>query len=136
MTRREICQRVRDAAVKEYHSNDLDLKCGICSVVIAELFLAFGYPVKICYGKFHRPGISWGLGHCWVESQGRIYDVTATQFGDFDAVLIKRKRGLEKMYVPETILDPKDKEKLRDFFNDWPSDQRPTRRVVELLRAA
>ena len=66
--------------------------CGLCAVALSELFQEAGHYSKPYSGWFYvpRPGddAPYMRGHCWVEDDDFIFDVTATQFGDFPAILI------------------------------------------------
>ena len=129
MTRNDICRQVRDIAVKLSEDESLRRWCGICSTALAKLFIKHGYDATLCYGycvdSFYQ--------HCWIESSGKIYDITLTQF---DKIIDKNKlRNIpeifiddidyENIYFLKEQYNPEDDEQLEQLFEQWPDNQKP-----------
>ena len=64
---------------------DLTGGCGIGSVILTRILRRAGLRPVLVLGTFERSP------HVWVELDGEIVDITATQFGRLPAVLIEEK---------------------------------------------
>ncbi len=127
----EIASRVRVRATKKYGSVTLEDYCAICSMALLTAFKKAGFSGKLVFGKFHTPDRDikyyW---HVWVETDGEIYDISATQFGtDYPPIFITRKNDPRYIPLDETIDG-------YTYFRDWKRFNRPTQqRTIELLAA-
>lgn len=133
-TKIEICRKIRKKAVKSFGNPNLACYCGICSTAIAKMFKKYGYDARICFGYFKDDS-----DHCWVESNKKIYDITATQFYcsadcNYDELIVMDiKDGRDKLYPkPEKRIKPTYKE-INKLFKDWPSEQKPYKKVIKKL---
>lgn len=138
LSKLEICKEVRRRAEALFNnSSDLNGKCAICSWAIADIFRQFGYNAQVKHGLF----VHESYGHCWVESDGEIYDVTATQFSRRrfkDGIYISKK--FPKIYITNARMNTmymdgitvRDKSK---YFKNWPKGQYPSVHAVKKLVA-
>jgi hypothetical protein len=123
---REEGEKVREWAENRCRISNLSGFCSICS---AKLFLALqerGIDVDIVESDFH----------VWLESNGKIIDITATQYGtEFPPVFIVRKsmvkKGLNHWLEGESGLG-----NYLNSMDDWPSYQRPTRYKIPIKKWA
>jgi hypothetical protein len=85
-------------------------------------FLQNGYKNELIIGK-HRKFLSNLENHCWVECDGRIYDITAVQlYKDKKIIIAKIKQSKKMGYIKMfTASEYKDK--------DWAmwEEQKPTK---------
>lgn len=95
MDRLAVCHRLRKRAEQvraELFANQfppcLKGMCAICTIALGEMFAARGWECRAYYGLFFHPGDRKGKTHFWLESGDLIYDLTATQFGDYPPVLV------------------------------------------------
>jgi hypothetical protein len=65
---------------------ELGGRCHLASRVLYKEARKSGLKVKMCTGWFEND-FSAG-GHCWIEFEGKIIDITATQFGIKDKIFI------------------------------------------------
>lgn len=131
-----IADKVRDAFEEIGEKEDMpsDL-CGLCLRSSVQLFLAAKYfDINI--------QVVGGFGHCYTMCDGYIVDVTATQFGETDRVLIvdprhtaeyhdRKSRTWEKGTVCES-LDSIYKD-IWDESGKFDSDRRVVIRHIEPL---
>ena len=77
---KQIRNKVERYAKATGHRDDLQGLCLVASFAMAKLFKANGYVADVaCTVVLHD--CEWTVGHCWVVSEGTVFDVTATQFG-------------------------------------------------------
>lgn len=89
--------------------------CAIASFALAVAFREYGYEADVYCGYWaYRPSGD----HCWVESDRLIYDLTATQFGERQEILVCDR--LDKRFGAYRELH----NDYRDFAK-WPKHQRP-----------
>lgn len=93
LTLREIAEQVREKAVENlttmYHfPSDLGGACGICSFALKESIKKHYSDAKpiVKSGYFNAPVRE--RDHCWLEVDGLIIDITATQFGNYEPIII------------------------------------------------
>jgi hypothetical protein len=67
------------------------------------------------------------INHCWVEVDGKIVDITATQFGEYPEVYIVSKADMKYCAI-RTIYWAKE---LRE--QGWPQEQRPVKKIVDRI---
>lgn len=84
LTVRRFLHRLRRRFPKSIFP-DLTGGCGIGAVVLVRILRRAGLRPELILGTFERNP------HAWVEVDGEIVDVTATQFGKLPAVLIEEK---------------------------------------------
>jgi hypothetical protein len=72
--------------------DDLDMACTLASWVLWTVLRRLGAGAAFVSGR------AFGTGHCWVEVGDEIFDITATQFGDYADVLVCRQGAV---YRPE-----------------------------------
>ncbi len=130
----------------KYNVGDLCCYCAISSFFLIMLGRKFGYKMTLIEGsafagdmKFEREGLENGevklsdimVNHCWVEYDGMIIDLTATQF----------QKSLKKVHVVEANnkeylgLNKNNKAKA-NFRSIWPDEQSPYFYLSELQRRA
>jgi hypothetical protein len=100
---------------------DLCGACAICSVALCKSLKKFGYKPDLVNGMYEGYAC-----HCWVELDGKIYDITATQFGLKDKVFITDVDDfnyLEKEYINN----------VEEFFKKWVGEQKPYKYRIEKL---
>jgi hypothetical protein len=127
----EIASKIRANAVKKYKKTTLEDYCAICSMALLTAFQKAGFSAKLVFGKFQTPDRDIKLYyHVWVESDGEIYDITATQFGqDYPPVYVTRLSDPLYIRLDESIDG-------YTYFEDWRRFNRPTeKRTKELLVA-
>lgn len=78
---RRKSEEIADELSWEYISKDL---CGFCARGSAILF-------NELKKRNYEPKIIEGDGHFYIECNGYIIDITATQFGDFSKVVVRKK---------------------------------------------
>ena len=99
-----LAKRVRKAAEQcqeESSSKTLVGMCGIASTALLSIFRANGFPTTYVDGMYGRSSKFFVSRHhhSWVESGGYIWDVTATQFGRKEKVLVVRKDRARAYHV-------------------------------------
>lgn len=110
-------------------SSDLSEMCAIMSTLLKQLFEKHGYAAILVHGVYGDPL----CGHCWVVSNGVIYDLTLTQFEKCEkvAVIHYRDKRRRKYRASASVLDTR-------YFNWWPKNQQPSRkncqRVTSIAR--
>ena len=124
-----IANRIRKSAVRRFPdveggNSELSCMCAIVSVALAKAFRKNGFRARVAFGNFNdNEGTSI---HCWVVSGKKIWDLTATQFGQYPDILIASvgdKRYKYHCWVKKGTL------------KDWPIDQIPTEeRVKKILK--
>ena len=90
-----LAQRVRKA-MEAYRgpgrSATLSGYCGVASAVLVHVFRKGGFRATYVNGMYGATGnYMKNRYHTWVESNGFIWDVTATQFGRRERVLVVNK---------------------------------------------
>jgi len=122
---RNHCERFTKRVAGDYISieeSDLGGLCAIASYTLRRELYKKSIDTKLIEGKwFKGPTDKWGWGHCWLEWNGYIIDITATQFGVARKVCINRDRG--KHYGKRTPLR----------FKEWPDEQRPSDELAERI---
>ena len=102
-------------------SEDLCGACAICSVALCKSLKRFGYKADLVHGMYQGYAC-----HCWVELDGKIYDMTATQFGIIEKVFITDIDDfdyLEKDYISN----------IDSFFKQWVRTQKPYKYRIDKL---
>jgi len=109
---RTLCERWNTKHKK--FGSDLACMCAIASSALTKAFHKAGYKkATLIEGEF-----DWG-GHCWVELDGEIWDITATQFGIDNE-------------VHRTSIDDEDyHDRIKVDFKEWPPEQKPNSRIVK-----
>ena len=124
MNVKQILSEVRDYGEELVRSGkgpagcdiNLTMLCGICSFEICKRLWEQGEDAELCFGD----------GHAFVEYDGKVLDVTATQFADVDEVIIKDKWEAEKIWWWRGVKKrARTLEEVEEFFRGWPFDQRP-----------
>lgn len=139
MTRKEICIKLRKQLEKLVEkgeiyatcsSYNLDCCCGIASFALNKAFNMFGYESKMVSGEFGTMNYRQG-NHCWVESEGYVYDLTATQFEGYNhKPIFISKKGKS----PYRIVHNDNIKHLKYFKEmDWPPDQSPNKKIVNKI---
>ena len=82
--------------------------CAICSATLVRVLRKRGYHAKIFWGRFGDQG-----HHCWVEYDGWVYDITASQFREIKKPLYKIKQGGRR--YKELYLSGVEIKTIRDF---------------------
>lgn len=128
--------------------------CGLCAIAAIELALRFRkYGYKSARAVWGYIEGEWG-DHCWVELDGEIFDVTATQFGDPEIVRVSKNKATHYMTYNEDgsrkdgveLTDCEKSRKVNASTYDiskglgrrklmtWPPYQRPQPRFTKVLR--
>ena len=74
--------RCRGAATCGYWDSTLGGLCGVASDLLVRELRAHGISSTLVFGEFLFSDRRYGGSHCWVECDGYIIDITATQFGE------------------------------------------------------
>ena len=77
-------------AAKDYHFHscpDLECMCAVASHVLVTALKKKGCHGHIVRGEFN------GNDHCWVEIYGHIVDITGSQFGLSDIVIVTKEES-------------------------------------------
>lgn len=104
--------------------------CAIASTTLTRILKRCGLPATFVLGRFYTPA-GQHSSHAWVEVDGVIVDVTATQFGKLPAVLFTK--ACDPRYDPYW----RGRGALR-IANGWGKDQAPARHegdINETVRA-
>lgn len=106
-----------------YNDDDLGCMCAIASFVLARELKKNGISCKVVCGRFE------GNDHCWVETDTKIIDITATQFiGSYPKVHIVSINN--KKYTDGKIVDYR-------HFRTWGYGQQPSSKIThEILKVA
>jgi hypothetical protein len=111
--------------------SDLNCYCAIGSWILFSLAEREGYSPKFVEGTylFSNLRLMDELNHCWVEVDGIVCDITATQFGFSRKIMIRRRNNLKHFravnkYCADNMAS--------DFLKDW-GDQNPELYRAELL---
>lgn len=120
---------------------DLCCYCAISSYFLKILAAGFGYDLRMVEGVAFDP---WDIdmlrndaddedeiscNHCWLEWNGYIIDITATQFNAHNGVHIVKIGNQNYFAIAE--LDVSDRA-LSKSFREWPGEQSPVRFRAEL----
>lgn len=106
---------IPDTRYNIYCPKMLNGLCGICAVNLAQAFQCAGYPAEPVIGtylyraKYFEPR---HYIHCWVELNGKVYDITATQFGEAKIVIAESE-------------DPYFRQRVADCWEGWSDAQTP-----------
>lgn len=117
---RKLAEKARDdlEAYCGMGNPNLHGVCGTASVHLMRLARREGIRVKLCYGLFQKK--HW-QSHCWIEYDGKCYDITATQFGIWDTVYISNPKN-HQIYEKHSTL--KEAMRLIDGWNRYPKKLR------------
>lgn len=130
-TKEEIANFVRHQceswAVQNGFWKELDCMCAIASHALAYLFRKYQFDAILVEGEFAvDPDMKWGDGHCWVESDEKIWDITASQFD------VKLPHILQT-----SIDDPRYRKEICHFLasqlSGWPIEQKPSLRKTKQI---
>jgi hypothetical protein len=93
----------------------------MCAVASATLFRELcrrriGKNPKVVEGEY------WAKEHCWVEVDGYVVDITASQF-----------KGPQIVIEPIEAVKDGYKSKDRPRLRDWPKEQRPNAKIVRKI---
>jgi hypothetical protein len=123
-TRREIERHkedLRNAGMSCWH--DLCGLCAFASRVLQLRLQAAGFDAKLVQGNGDPKGTTLYATHVWVELDGKVVDITATQF---------THKVYPKVYIsdkPANFLYPT----KRKAFWDWEEGQRPNLKYIRLF---
>ena len=130
---KEVAALVRKAvevqATRQGYPRDL---CGMCAIASFTLATALAREGVIAYpvvGSVH------GYSHCWVEAEGKVFDITATQFAEYrnDELLSfpVSKKDLFGYHTHDELTIGSARE-----LKSWPLEQQPEPKLVaELLES-
>lgn len=135
----------------DFHSKE-DLQCACCitSKVLFDILKEQGKSPKLCIGIFFD-GYTIGLktkgkspselkpyvNHCWIELDGKILDLTATQFNEpsikhefvFPKIHITYKSDKKYLKVYDNSLKG-----FKTEISQWPRSQKPNVRLLKKLK--
>jgi len=133
-SRRELTQIIHGLAIEYGKANTYGGRpfpedmCGLCSIASAALFQSFLINDQLHRSKY-KPVFIYGTGfmssHCWVESDGKVYDPTFKQFGLGHNVYIGNKTVKHEEYAVKTKIVTQ----IEDL-GCWHNDQRPTQERI------
>lgn len=143
MERRDICKVLRKT-FESFHeeedgefcvwADDLECYCGIASWYLSILFKRYGYNADVIFGQFALKTFlgNWlfdeDICHCWVMSDGKIYDITATQFGLPKVVIASKRSNKWDRYLAVRRYT-----RTSDFKEmDW-GEERPTKKNGRII---
>jgi hypothetical protein len=132
---RQQCEAVAKDFIDYSDSETLRCMCAICSCALARLFRKNGHTADVVIGRFKYTSETWGDcegPHCWVESGRKIYDLTATQFGIKEKILISNLS--DRRFIKDAVLI--DLDRAAYIFSAWPLAQRPLSDRIEKLLTA
>lgn len=131
----EVRARVSNAAMRfggftwGYWDSTLGGLCAVASDVLIRAFAARGIEATLVHGKFHCNGWKDGGWHCWVECNGYVVDITASQFGaQFPPVFITSSLSLtaSREYRGTYLALARGEAAYAHVMQDnWPTDARP-----------
>jgi hypothetical protein len=96
--------------------------CAIASFVLRDILVEYGYSAEVIHGYYKKTFNE----HCWVRYKNYNIDITATQFDRTEDVYITSE--CNSSYVE--MLTYKDYKE----FKAWPKEQRPSKRVVNIIK--
>lgn len=108
-----------------YYKDELDASdmCGFCAV---SSYIVFLYLSK----RGFKPKFMLADCHCWIEVDNHFVDLTATQFGFEEEILIKNKKDFYKKYKDNSYefrkpIKIENVENFKGFIKEWPKGQNP-----------
>lgn len=113
-----IALKVRERVVEVTEVSDLACMCGIASTALARAFIDACFPARLVFGDFNFQD------HCWVVSDDIVYDISATQFGNYRKAHVEYAYDSEA-YDADSVINPSDWSEVEQFFKYWPECQRP-----------
>lgn len=126
--RMAICHVVRENLEKLAGETDLGGYCAIGSVGLALAFRRSGFDAEVVVGYYME-----NMRHCWVISEGVIYDITMTQFGkQWPKAWAEQYEPVHpadddvNRFLADNALNPADWKSIAEFFEYWPYRQQPT----------
>lgn len=155
-TVKRAAQKVRDhiesTLVPDYFGVDLTCACAVSSWTLWRLLKKQGVNANFISGRYigniylsYEKEIEEGRyidveflgdGHCWIEVDKKIIDITATQFDFCDSVcIVKSNERKRKYYIPQKT----NSKAIREINQDWPVEQQPKtykKHLRRLLRAS
>ena len=117
---KKICHKVREALLEydkktEKIGPSLGGYCAIASFVLCRCFAKIGLRPKLME-LINDDRCS----HCWVELNGKRFDVTATQFGNYPKILVGTKRSKHvKMHIKKFPEADSVSYKRYSYWEDW-----------------
>ena len=101
-------------------SKHLDCMCAIASHALTYWFRKHSYQAVLAKGEFTTdPDMDWGDCHCWVELDGEIWDITASQFD-------LRVPNIIRTWIDDERYGKEECYSLAHQFIYWPDDQQPS----------
>lgn len=121
-----------------YFGNDLSCACAVSSWTLWRLLKKQGVNANFVSGRYigyiylsYEKEIDEGRdvdishlgdGHCWVEANNEIIDITATQFDKCDSVcIVKSDERKRNYYIPQKS----NLQAIREINKTWPLEQKP-----------
>jgi hypothetical protein len=127
---KHVAMLVRDAVTKHAKqiglSDNLGGTCAIASFTLARILCREGIPA------FPVVGYCYGGGHCWVEVCGKVVDITATQFKEYEDKPYLAFGIAEKEYNHYLTTEMMNAESTHRLA-DWPDYQRPHEHLIVKL---
>lgn len=113
---KKIAKRVRKkvegfSKTTDFYFPDLECWCAISSELLYRELAKHGIPSTFVVGSYK------GYGHAWIEVNGCIVDITATQFGVTKRVYVVKNTN--KKYNGKLF----GKAAFNDVYTTWPADQ-------------
>jgi hypothetical protein len=101
--------------------------CAQASVFLAQTLEAAGHKATVVQGFFGNP-YRRVINHTWVECEGQIFDITATQYSSRG----KYFPEVHTVHCPHTDYEAVVNSQPSDLsaFQNWPEDQKPTKELL------
>lgn len=122
---RDVASKIRSNLVWKTGNHDLDCYCAIASFKIWSALKKLGYsPTFVEYlgGKYGE--LCRYEGHCFVICNGYLIDVTATQFGWKEPVVVRTFREELYWYITHSA---RTVDGIKKLLKNWPVEQKPRR---------
>lgn len=122
-----------------YKRKDLACACAISSHALSTLLKFRGIKNNLVFGvyldgSFDLETLSpTDINHVWIETNGYIIDLTASQFGDKEIVFRKKKRRTKTSDEPFLNFFSVEVGKIKNEIKLWPSSQTPSRKTLKSI---
>ncbi len=127
---KRIAMRVRKVMIAHAETvgyrSDLGGMCAVASFTLSRMLCREGIPA------YPVVGYCCGEGHCWVEVNGKVVDITATQFREYEDKPYLTFSLADKEYNHYETLEVMNTEST-DKLDDWPPEQRPFEDLIVKL---
>lgn len=122
-----------------YNKKNLTCACAISSHALSTLLKFRGIKNKLVFGVYLNDLIDLeclspvDINHVWVDVDGYIIDVTATQFGEKEIVFRKKRKRTKSVSEPFLDFFKVDCDKIKSETKLWPKTQTPSRKTLKSI---